>query len=646
MPAGNGIYRLIYITAVVAVGGWVLGRAVLELIAHPPGTTWLVLLALAALASSFTVKLPSLPAQLSASEAFVCSTVLLFGPAAGAVTVAIDALVATFWIDSRQKSASRVLFNATAPVIAVTAGGAMFFRTSSLEVTGVRGAEIGAIAGPALAMCLTYFVCNAILVAGVIAIHQGSVALRQWRRNLGAMSLNYLVAGSIALFVASYIDQINIAALVIVGPVLLISYATFKTSIGRVEDANRHVRQIGDLYLSTIEALAMAVDAKDQITHGHIRRVQVFATELAKRLGVSDEAQLRGIETAALLHDMGKLAIPEFILNKPGKLTVTEFEKMKRHADIGADLLSSISFPYPVIPIVRHHHENWDGTGYPSQLAGHDIPLGARILSVVDCFDALTSDRPYRPRLSDAESFQIIRERRGWMYDPHVVDTFIEVFPEIAPAAIRAGEQARSLIPTFETDKRPAALEQIRTSAAQSTVLGEFGPAVKHTTSIAQAMEVTFQYVSMLTPATVCGLFSFEPETNNVTCVRSAGDNARLLLGLEFPRGERTTGWVVAHEASMRNSPAALDLEDLRNRFSPPLQTALVAPFVHEGKIIGALSVYTAAPSAATPFSEDHQYALERIAALLGENIDLPRVLGLSPQPALQRLANHHNRYK
>ena len=127
----------------------------------------------------------------------------------------------------------------------------------------------------------------------------------------------------------------------------------------------RHVAQMNDLYMSTIEALAMAVDAKDQITHGHIRRVQVFALELAKRLGVSEERQLNAIATAALLHDMGKLAIPEHILNKPGKLTPAEFDKMKRHADIGADLLTSVRFPYPVVPIVRHHHENWDGTGYP-----------------------------------------------------------------------------------------------------------------------------------------------------------------------------------------------------------------------------------------------------------------------------------------
>ncbi len=161
---------------------------------------------------------------------------------------------------------------------------------------------------------------------------------------------------------------------------------------------------------------------------------------------LTTEHQLEAIAAAALLHDMGKLAVPEHILNKPGKLTTAEFEKMKRHADIGADLLSSIKFPYPVVPIVRHHHEFWNGAGYPSGISGTDIPLGARILSVVDCFDALTSDRPYRPRLNDNEAFEILRERRGTMYDPLVVDAFVQAHPEIGPAAIKAGHEARSIM--------------------------------------------------------------------------------------------------------------------------------------------------------------------------------------------------------
>src|SRR6184192_4978390 len=187
------------------------------------------------------------------------------------------------------------------------------------------------------------------------------------------------------------------------------------------------VSMLNKLYMSTIETLAMAIDAKDQITHGHIRRVQTYAVGLARALGVTDAAQINAIEAASLLHDMGKLAVPEYILNKPGPLTTAEFEKMKLHAAVGADILSAIDFPYPVVPIVRHHHENWDGTGYPDKLRTTDIPIGARILSVVDCFDALTSDRPYRPRLSDEEALNILLERRGSMYDPLVVDTFIRV---------------------------------------------------------------------------------------------------------------------------------------------------------------------------------------------------------------------------
>src|SRR5437867_6909188 len=175
------------------------------------------------------------------------------------------------------------------------------------------------------------------------------------------------------------------------------------------------------------------MDAKGQVPPGHIRRVQAYAVGLAKALGVTDPAQINAIEAASLLHDMGKLAVPEYILNKPGPLTPTEFEKMKMHASVGADILSAIQFPYPVVPIVRHHHESWDGSGYPDGLAGSDIPIGARILSVVDCFDALTSDRPYRPRLTDREALRILVERRGTMYDPLVVDTFTKVYAQIAP---------------------------------------------------------------------------------------------------------------------------------------------------------------------------------------------------------------------
>ena len=226
---------------------------------------------------------------------------------------------------------------------------------------------------------------------------------------------------------------------------LLVLYFTFKAAMGRVEDADKHVEQLNRLYLSTIETLAMAIDAKDQVTHGHIRRVQAHATSLAKEVGVRDENLLKAIEAAALLHDMGKLAVPEYILNKPGKLTDAEFQKMKLHASVGADILSAIDFPYPVVPIVRHHHENWDGTGYPSGIKATAIPIGARILAVVDCFDALTSDRPYRPKLSDEEALAILKQRRGTMYDPMVVDAFFRFHSVPSPELPRQGPPSEVL---------------------------------------------------------------------------------------------------------------------------------------------------------------------------------------------------------
>src|SRR5688500_918578 len=222
-----------------------------------------------------------------------------------------------------------------------------------------------------------------------------------------------------------------------------------------------HVAQLNVL-VSTVHTLSTAIDARDDVTPRHVRRVQHGTLSLARELGVTDEDTLCGLEAAALLHDTGKIAVPEHILNKPRRLTASEFETIKRHAPIGAQVLAAIEFPYPGAPVVRHHHENWDGTGYPDGLKGEDIPLGARILSVVDCFDALTSDRPYRPRMSDDDSFAILRERSGRMYDPLVVDTFIDVFAEIAPLAIQAGQQARSFMPSLNGGASLDSLNQIR----------------------------------------------------------------------------------------------------------------------------------------------------------------------------------------
>ena len=219
---------------------------------------------------------------------------------------------------------------------------------------------------------------------------------------------------------------------------------------------------------------------------------------------------------------MGKLAVPEYILNKPGKLTETEFEKMKLHAAMGADILSAVDFPYPVVPIVRHHHENWDGTGYPAGLRGVDIPIGARILSVVDCFDALTSDRPYRPRLSEDEALKIVIERRGIMYDPLIVDTFVKVHKTIAPEPASGGPPARILneIATARKEVPPPinspALDEISASADEMLKLYDLARGLAGQVSVGDAGEMIAKHLRRLIPASLCVFYVYEQKVNEL----------------------------------------------------------------------------------------------------------------------------------
>jgi putative nucleotidyltransferase with HDIG domain len=420
------------------------------------------------------------------------------------------------------------------------------------------------------------------------------------------------------LLVGTYRHNIDLTILAVIIPLLVITYLTFRTALARLHDTTVHISQLNALYLSTIEALAMAVDAKDQITHGHIRRVQVYALELAKSLGLADQAQLTALEAAALLHDVGKLAIPEHILNKPGKLTTAEFETMKRHADIGADLLSSIRFPYPVVPIVRHHHENWDGSGYPLGIAGTDIPLGARILSVVDCFDALNSDRPYRPRLSVDDAFGILKDRRGTMYDPVVVDTFVKVYPDIIGIGVNTGERVKSIFVEDDARSRTGPLAEIRAHSADATALMIARTKVQHATNAADALSTISQAVRQFTPSTACVYFEYRPMNNALVCTHVSSDTYKNILGFSMRPGERVTGWAAVNLRTISNSPATLDLGEAAGLVEPIPVCTLSTPVLDttDARMLGVLTAYSPRVDA---FTHRHVYAFEQLAAGLAE---------------------------
>jgi putative nucleotidyltransferase with HDIG domain len=223
---------------------------------------------------------------------------------------------------------------------------------------------------------------------------------------------------------------------------LYLAYRTHVVSATRLETSRQHFEELAELHLSTVEALALAIDAKDQTATAHIRRVQRYAAAVAQAVGMSP-GEVQGVRTAALLHDIGKLAVPEHILSKPGPLTEEEFRKVQIHPQIGAEIIAAVPFPYPVAPLILSHHERWDGKGYPLGLQGEQIPLGARILTVVDYFDALTCDRPYHAAISDAEAVAKIQAEAAAALDPAVVAVFIDMLPQLRTDGLQTPEPTR-----------------------------------------------------------------------------------------------------------------------------------------------------------------------------------------------------------
>ena len=588
-----------YVLGVSATGLLVAAYSLVQAFVLAVDLQWLTLAALTLLTGTFTVRIPGIAARLSVSDTFVFASVLMFGPAAGTTTALLDALIISLRVGQITEP-FRLIFNVSAVALATRISGEVFFGVAGIQPYSIEHTPLASILFPLFLFTLSYFLLNSWLVSIALAQEQNKKPFTIWRDNFLWLSVNYFGGGSVAGLLVTYTRDIDYTTFGIIIPLLLISYLTFKTSLGRIEDANQHLTQVNRMYLSTIETLAMAIDAKDQITHGHIRRVQRLAVGLAKSLGVNDFIQIKAIEAAALLHDMGKLAIPEFILNKPGKLTTNEFEVMKQHANIGADILASIHFPYPVVPIVRHHHESWDGNGYPDKLKGVEIPLGARILSVVDCFDALTSDRPYRPALSTDDAIAVLIQRRGTMYDPLIVDRFIEVLGELTESAATSASETEAM-ETIATKLRvtadPVANALVEVDEGLPLKALSLLRSVKPSPvgmSIGDLGLLVSSQLSKLTSYSTLALYCVTDKQQSLECRFADGRLAILVDGSEVHLGEKLSGWVAAHRTPIWNSDATLDLPAEVAR-SAGVALGSSVPLIDGEMLVGTLTLYSAA---------------------------------------------------
>lgn len=595
----------LYVASVAAAGLLVVGHCITMLVAQPIGWEWVILAGLTLLSGSFTLRIPSFQARISVSETFVFTSVLLFGECAGTLTVALDVLVAAITSQRRTLQPIRVLFNISAASLSIFVASNLFYLAAGIEPLSAAPTRVPELVWPLILLTSVHFTLNSALVAIALATQRDESAFDIWRRIFPWLSINYFGGASVAALLVSYTRSVDFLALSIIVPLLVISYLTYKMALGRVEDAVTHVEEIKKLYLSTIETLATAIDAKDQVTHGHIRRVQRFALGLARKVGVTDQSQLQALEAAALLHDMGKIAVPEHILNKPSKLTPGEFEKMKLHASVGAEILSSISFPYPVVPIVRHHHENWDGSGYPDNLRGTQIPLGARILAVVDCFDALTSDRPYRGRLSDAEAIAILMERRGVMYDPLIVDTFVAVKEQLAEALSRSLETPSNVEGLFRT---------MPSSNVPSSALANPARIVANQLELRHGVRTVLTALEAELASLMAIVYVKDRSLDELTVVDALGTRGDELIGTTLALGTRVSGWVAANGRPIVNTDARLEFPGWDGIQGDNVCT--VIPIRVSAETIGVLAVVR---SAAVPFVADEIRFIETICVKFDE---------------------------
>ena len=613
-----------YVYSVAALGVPIAAYCVFTLVRAPVPKEFVAFAALTLLSGRFTLKVPSVEAHFSPSEMFTFTSVLLFGPEAGAITLAADSFLIAW---QRKLTRTQTLFNFGSLALSVWISGKIFFLAAGVPplfdpVTWTRVSP-GRLMLPLGLLAVTYFLVNSGLIATAIAFTRKRPPLAIWREHFLGLGPGYAAGACVALLLVVALHQVRFSAVALILPLLLLFYFTLRSSFGRVEDAKGHVVALNRLYLSTVETLATAIDAKDEVTHGHIRRVQSAAVALARELGISDGPTIQAIEAAALLHDTGKIAVPEHILNKPGKLTPAEFEKMKLHAPIGAEILSAIEFPYPVVPIVRHHHENWDGTGYPDKIGGEAIPIGARILSVVDCFDALTSDRPYRRRMTNADALAILVERRGTMYDPAIVDTFVRNYERIMPAPESNPHPVARTLGDARTP-RPDQAEVPAAPAGEAAVTSEvlavtsLARAVAGEATIADVGALTWMMLRQVVPCASMAIFLYQDKLDAVTAQYADGAHAASLRGARLTLGAGVAGWSAANRRFVLNADPAMDLGAAVGLLSPPLRSSVTVPLVRDNAVVAVLSLYGSTPDA---FTDDHARLLTLLAPSLATSI-------------------------
>jgi diguanylate cyclase (GGDEF)-like protein/putative nucleotidyltransferase with HDIG domain len=595
---------------------------------------------LAVMAASLKVKLPGIQGTMSVGFLFVLAGVSELGLAETMIIGCAGTLVQCSWRPKRRPKLIEVAFSIANTGVA-TVLAYRFYHTPAIHQFDHISPLLLIVTG------LVYFGLNTAPIAGVIALSEGKRFGETWRSNYLWSFPFYLVGASVAWIIGVVAKQLSWQSLAMLLPVSYLIFRSYRLYLGRLDDQRLHAESMAGLHLRTIEALAQAIEAKDHTTHEHLERVRTYAIEIGKRMSLAPQ-ELNALRAAALLHDIGKLAVPEHIISKPGRLTPEEFEKMKIHPVVGAEILECVSFPYPVAPIVRSHHEKWDGSGYPDGLKAEAIPIGARILAAVDCLDALASDRQYRKALPLDDAMLEVEKLAGRSFDPAVVRVLKRHYVELEHMALTQPhnttklstnlriEQGEAPDAGFETSPALAApdngydfLSTIAAARQEAQLLCELIEDLGDSMSpgeilsvVAARLKKIVRYDALAIYARVGGKLIPRYVTR---------EDFGALSSLEITVGEGLSGWVAENHKPIVNGNPAVESGSLASpsQFGG-LRSALAVPLEGPHGCIGVIALYRADGDA---FFRDHLRILLAIAgkvaaaiesALVGRPVERP----------------------
>jgi putative nucleotidyltransferase with HDIG domain len=587
-------------------------------------------LAAAVLASSFKVSMPGIEGTMSMNFLLTLLCILELGLPQTLLIGLVKTLAQFYWKPVRRLKPIQLVFNLSqVTVCSAAAYGA--YELFSVHVFH------GSMPLALLAAAITHFACNTLAMSIIIGLTEEKQVRNVWTEIYLWTFPYYLVGAAIAGIVSLLNRRIGWqGSLLVLAPVYLM-YRSYRLYLGKLEAEKEHAEKVSNLHLRTIEALALAIEAKDQTTGEHLQRVRIYAMELARELGLSED-ETEALRAASVLHDIGKLAVPEHIISKPGKLTPEEFEKMKIHPIVGAEILEQVDFPYPVVPIVRAHHEKWDGSGYPNGLKGEAIPIGARILAAVDCFDALASDRQYRKALPLNEAMAKVVSEAGIGFDPQVVGILQRRYVELEKLACAQPLHSPPKLSTdikvergsapatgFAQEENPSVqkpskdyISALAAARQQAQALTDLALNLGSSLSLNDTLALLAVRVRDLVPSDSMAVYVLRKKVLLPEFV--SGENFRLFSSLRIPMGEGLSGWVAQNDKSILNGNPSVEPGYLNDptKYST-LRSALAVPLEGSASVVAVLALYRARQDG---FSHDDLSVLQAVGAGAGLGIE------------------------